>query len=89
MSFGVVFIIVASLILAFKLGVARSPDGGAPVLDGIVFPPIIATVGFIMLGFARRVGTGDWIYWVLWLALTLFAFEAISYAGKVGDRDSK
>lgn len=90
---GLVFVGISLLIFIFKLYVSYDTEGGSigmvPVLDGAVFSPLFATYGLFMWGFAKRVGMGDWIYFAFWLFTTLFAFWAICYAGKRGERGNR
>ena len=67
----------ASLVFCLKLPVARSRcSGGAPLLDGVVIPPIVAVTGTwlltgsaaafgLVLPFALFVSVAYWIAWRL------------------------
>jgi hypothetical protein len=90
---GLIFVGIALLIFIFKIYVSYDTKGGTigmvPTLDGAIFPPPLATLGLFMWGFAKRVGAGNWIYFAVWLISTAFAFWAIYYAGKLGERSNR
>lgn len=93
MLFGLAFIGAALLYFLFKLYVSYTSEGGAigmtPVLDGAIFPPLLATFGLSLLHFAKCAGMGDWIYILLWIAMTVFGFWAISYVGHLGRKSRR
>lgn len=73
---GVLFLLAAVLGFLLKLDVASDGGrGGAPYLDGAVFPPIAATFGIHLLVEAAKATLpgGLVAYIVIWLGLTALA----------------
>lgn len=72
---GALFVFVALLIFVVKVDVARDNSGGAPYLDGIVFPPLFAAfgIGFLLEGMKVDLGNAWLSYIGIWLVLTSIA----------------
>jgi hypothetical protein len=85
------FLLIASCILfSFKVYVSYASHGGqmgmVPVLDGAIFPPIFFVFGLWAVLVSQGIVWAWWIYLLIWIGTSLFAFWAVVYAGKLGER---
>lgn len=88
---GGVLILTAIIHFAVKICVwrdcARGQGGGAPELDGVIFPPIFITVGISWIDRATEVlRLSAWTYIGIWIGLTALAYGTMVFVER---HDSK
>jgi hypothetical protein len=82
--FGYILLGMACLHFAFKVFIAfdtKGGEGGVPMLDAVVFPPVFTLVGLSFVGLRCA-----WWFWaILWIGSTIVAYglmEAVTRLAK-------
>lgn len=85
MIVGYIFVVATCLFFGFKVIVAfdtKGGDGGVPLMDGVMFPPVLLLAGLSFLG----THWNWWVWGLAWLFLTLTAFGIMEVVSRFAER---
>jgi hypothetical protein len=72
------------MFMVFDMERDPGSGGGAPVFDGVIFPPICGTFGVSFIRTSPHQNWGFPAYALLWLLLTMAAILIFALADRVG-----